>query len=767
MKICEFATTDDCRFFFVLSLIFFLTLFNAPSLQAQDNTAAINGYVRDATTGETLLGANVIIQLLNKGASTNTAGYYTIQNLEPGTYEGSCTYIGYKTYREEISLEAGESRRLDIEMEPQSQELGELVVQSEREEREKRSIGRAEIQTDMIQQMPSVLQSDVFRSAQLLPGVKAASDFSSRLYIRGGSSDQTLILLDQTKVYNPSHFFGFFSTFNPDAIKNVRLYKGGYPAKYGGRLGSVLAIYNKDGNRNNYHTGIQVGMLSSSIIHEGPYKHGSYMIAFRRSTLEPLLAGLRQTQDGIPNKFYFWDLNGKINLSASQDDKLSLSFYSGTDNVGIPFADDAQINLFYGNQTVSANWTRIITDNLFADLTVTGSRYFNEPTISIGGTGIRQDNEIYDLSVKGDLEYFYGDHEIDGGFWSGYMNFNYKDYFDGEQTFSQLLKSYYNQAYIQDRWQPNERWEVNGGLRLSHFSEGNYLRLAPRLSVDYQWLSNVRLQAAYGRYYQYLTLVTNEAFSGFDYWLTSDEGVPPSWGDQFILGAKTQPFEGYQLDGEIYYRTMHDLFQQDPFINNLAGKDYREIFRFGDGYAYGAEVQFQKQVGRLTGFLAYTFARTMRKFPGYNHSIENPGKARYYPPKYDRTHDVTMTLSYRLTDNWELSTVFNYATGQAYTRPLGYTETGGFPFGEDRRGQLLVGKVNAARLPPYHRVDLSATRDGTFFGMGSAEWKFQIINVYSRRNMWFYNYDLDERPIERSAVKLLPILPSVTYSVDF
>jgi hypothetical protein len=212
---------------------------------------------------------------------------------------------------------------------------------------------------------------------------------------------------------------------------------------------------------------------------------------------------------------------------------------------------------------------------------------------------------------------------------------------------------------------------------------------------------------------------------------------------------------------------MRDLFEQDPFVNNLAGKDYDQIFRFGKGYAYGLETQLQKQSGRLTGFASYTFSRTKRKFPGFNYPISDPSNARYYPPKYDRTHDITLSLTYQLSDRWEASTVFSYATGQAFTRPNGYTETGAFPFGDASRGQLTVGKVNAARLPPYHRLDLSATREGTFFGMGEAEWKFQLINVYSRRNIWFYNYDLEERPIERSTVQMLPILPSFTYSVDF
>ena len=749
------------------ALISFFFLF-ANLLHAQDG-ASVNGYITDAETGETLLTANIALVEVNRGTSSNTSGYYTITNIEPGTYTLAASYIGYRRFEREISLEPGENLRIDIEMIPEGVQLDAIVVESQSEREEQKNIGRAQVSTQLIKELPSVIEPDVFRSVQLLPGVKAASDFSSGLYVRGGSPDQTLILLDETTVYNPTHFFGFFSTFNPDAVKDVRLYKGGYPAKFGGRIGSVLTVFNKDGNRNETQGSVSLGLLASRASLEGPLGNGSWMLAIRRSTLEPVLAALRNSVDGVPDKFYFYDVNGKISNDITENDRLSLAFYTGNDNVSIPFQDDANINLKYGNQTISGQWRRIISENLFSFVTVTGSRYFNEPNFEIAGTPFERNNEIYDFSLKADFEYLPNErHTISAGLWAGNLLLTFRDRFDNQETFNNRISSQYLSAYLQDEWRPTEKWRINAGMRLNTFTEGEYIRLEPRLSTEYRPTDRIRLQAAYGRYYQYLTLITNEAFSGFDLWLTTDDGVSPAFGDQFVLGAKTVPFTGYGFDAEVYYRTMRDLFELDPFINDAAGLDYDELFRFGEGYAYGIELFFEKQRGPFTGFIGYTYGVTRRKFPGFNTPIlDDPTRARFYPPKYDRTHDVNITTSLRLTDRWSTNAVFSYATGQAYTQPLGRTEISGIPWDNDPRDIFTVGNVNASRLPSYHRLDLAFSRTGTFFGIGEAEWQIQIINVYSRRNVWFYNFDFDDNPIERQEVNLLPIIPSLSYTVNF
>ncbi len=737
------------------------------SLLAQQ--ASVSGYIKDANTGETLISANIALQEINKGTASNTLGYYSITNVEPGTYTLVCSYIGYERFQQEITLESGENLRLEVELNPESLDLGDIEVRSRVEEQEQKNIGRQQIKTEMIKELPSVFEADVFRSIQQLPGVKAASDFSSGLYIRGGSPDQTLILLDRTTVYNPSHFFGFFSTFNPDAIKDVRLYKGGYPAEYGGRLGSVLTIYNKDGNRNTTTGTATAGMLASRISVEGPYSKGSWMVAARRSTLEPLLAGLRQNNDNIPSKFYFYDFNGKVNFSASQNDQLALAFYAGQDRVTFPFAEDAEFNLDYGNQTLSGNWTHIFSENLFSNFVFTGSRYFNYPKFELGGTKFTRENNIYDFSIKSDLEYIPGDkHLIKTGIWAGNYTFKFRDTFDGSQTFRSRIQNQYASVYAQDEWRPSDQWVFTPGLRFNYFSDGDYYRLEPRFSMEYRPTDRIRLQAAYGRYNQFLTLITNEAFSGFDIWLTSAEGVNPAYGDQFVLGAKTLPFEGYGLDVEVYYRTMNDLFELDPFLPDVAGLLYEEMFRFGEGYAYGMEIFFEKRVGDFTGFIGYTLGYTWRKFPDFNTEItQGDQAARFYPPKYDRRNDINLVGNYQLSNRWKVTTSFNFATGQAYTEVLGRYTQRDLPFTNESRNVFTVGKVNASRLPNYHRMDISFARQGRFFNLGDSELQLQLINVYSRRNVWFYSFDFDENPVEVNEVNLLPILPSISYTVNF
>lgn len=751
----------------IKKILLFVALLTPISIFAQN--ASISGYVTDKSSRETLLSANVALLETNRGTTTNTLGYFSLTNLEPGTYTIACSYIGFELFRKTVTLSENETLRLDIELEPNVVTTEEIVVTSERITEEQKNIGTQDINTELITSLPKVFEADVFRSIQLLPGVKAASDFSSGLYIRGGSPDQTLILLDRNTVYNPSHFFGFFSTFNPDAIKDVRLYKGGYPAEYGGRLSSVLTIYNKDGNRNRTEGTATLGMLASRVSIEGPYKKGSWMFSARRSTLEPLLAALRQNNDNIPSSFYFLDFNGKVNFDATKNDKLSLAFYSGQDKVNFPFSDDAEFKLNYGNRTLSGNWTHIFNEKLFSNFVLTGSQYFNYPELELGGTPIERRNNIYDYSIKADLEYLPNEkHELAIGVWAGTLTIRLNDRFDNEPSFSSRSHSRYSSVYLSDTWRPTEKWKIVSGLRSSYLSDGNYFRLEPRLSLEYKANDRIRLQTAYGRYNQYLTLITNEAFSGFDVWLTADDGVKPAYGDQFIIGAKTVPFEGFGFDIELYYRTMNDIFELDPFLQDISGLDYPDLFRIGNGDAYGAEFFFEKRAGNLSGFIGYTFAYTWKKFTDYNNGIDNPdGSGRKYPPKYDRRNDLNVVLSYQLSRKWKTTMSFNYATGQAYTEVLGQYSANNTPWANDQLNTFTVGKINASRLPPYHRMDISFSRLGTFFGLGNAEWQFQIINVYSRRNIWFYNFDFDENPVERTEVPLLPLLPTISYTVNF
>lgn len=746
-----------------IALLTLCLVFSSSQAFAQTE-ASLNGFVKDATSGETLLFANVVLIGTSQGTATNNTGYYTLTGLAPGTYEVVCSYIGFREFRMEVELVAGENRRLDINLIPDNVLLEGVEVTAEKElEEEIRNIGVNQLDIAAVQRLPTILEPDVFRSLQLLPGVKAASDYSSGLYIRGGSPDQTLILLDRTTVYNPSHFFGFFSTFNPDAIKDVRLYKGAYPAEFGGRLGSVVDIYNKDGNRVETQGGLSLGLLASRAYVEGPYSKGSWMFAVRRSTLEPVLAALRSADvDGIPNSFYFVDLNGKVNFDLSENDRFSVAFYGGTDQLDLPLFDDASIDLSYGNRTLSSNWTHIFSQRLFSNFTFTYSRYFNEPNFNFAGTQFNRTNNVWDISAKGDFEFIPNDqHSIAVGFWGGLFTFRLRDMFDNEEGLTERTQSPYAAFYVEETYKPRPDIKIEIGLRANYFEQGNYLRFEPRLSVEHRPNSTTRLQFGYGRYNQFLTLITSELFTGFDLWLTTDEGVRPALGDQFVAGVKSSLTEEWNLDLEVYYRTMRELFQLNPFLPDAAGLDYPELFSFGDGFAYGSEVLLQKNEGRLNGFVGYTLSFTKRR-------IEEVNNFEYFSPKYDRRHELNIVLNYDLSSKWRLTSVWNLSSGQAYTEPSGQYKLIDNPIGVDVR-DVLISPFNSARLPAYHRLDIGFSRLGKFFKFAESELQVQLINAYSRKNIWFYFFEFNEdNTVERNEIPQIPVpIPNISFTLRF
>ena len=748
-----------------------------PSPILAQESASLRGYVRDASTGETLLQANVLVQGSGQGTATNNAGYYTLRGIEPGTHVVLFSFVGFQAQQKTVTLEAGEERRLDVELTPAELETDEVVITGEGNNEEiERQIGTDRLSTAAITELPSVLQPDVFRSLSLLPGVTTASDYSSNLYIRGGGPDQTLVLLDGTTVYNPTHFFGFFSTFNPDAIKDVQLYKGAYPAKYGGRLGSVVSIYNKDGNRRETTGGLSVGLLASRAYVEGPYggsdedPAGSYMVAVRRSTLEPVLAALRSADtDGIPDSFSFYDINAKVNYSAGPNDKLALSFYGGQDFLVIGPQEDSQFDVSYGNQTVSADWTHLFGDRVFSTVTLTGSRYRSSPIANLAGTQFVQENGVDDLSLNADVEYTPNEqHTVESGLRASTLAFELTSTFDGTTTFDQRITGQRVALYVQDTYEPSSNWPLKGGLRGTYFSRGNFWRFSPRLSVDYDLTSDVQLQAAYGRYHQFLTLETSQLFTAFDTWLMADAGVPPSHSDQVAVGVKAALGADWQLEVEGYGRTMRGLFEQDPFLPDNAGIPYPERFHFGDGRAYGAEVLLRRQKGTLNGFLSYTLGRTERRFPNVN--LSESGEPQYYSPNYDRTHSLTLAANYELTDHWRLSSTFNYNTGKPYTEPKLRYELVNDPFQAPTEARnVLVSPFNNARLPPYHRLDLGVARTGRLFGVADYELQMQVINAYARRNVWFYQYESTSNgTLDRSEVPQIPVpIPNLSLSLTF
>ena len=333
--------------------------------------------------------------------------------------------------------------------------------------------------------------------------------------------------------------------------------------------------------------------------------------------------------------------------------------------------------------------------------------------------------------------------------------------FDGQQGYSPDRRPVYGAAYVQDTYRPTERWTLTGGLRVNHYSTGGNWQLAPRLSVEHRLTPDVRLQASYGRYSQYLTLVSSELFSAFDFWLTTGDGVPPSYGDQFVTGIKTQPLGNLRIDAELYYRTMRDLFELDRRISDYAGLPYAQTMLAGEGYAYGAELKVERPAGRLNGFIGYTLGRTERRFEGFEDFA-------FYPPRYDRTHDLTAVLNYDFAASWRATAVFSYATGQAYTEPTGQYTLLDSPY-TGGSVDVFVSDFNQARLPAYHRLDVGVRKAGSFFGIGRYELQMQLVNAYGQRNIWFYLFETeDDNTISRQAVPQIPVpLPNIALTLDF
>jgi hypothetical protein len=352
----------------------------------------------------------------------------------------------------------------------------------------------------------------------------------------------------------------------------------------------------------------------------------------------------------------------------------------------------------------------------------------------------------------------------------GLFTFRLRDRFDNQETFSERTRAPYGSLYLQHTLRPTPQWRLQGGFRANYFGEGNYLRLEPRLSLEHRPADNLRLQLGYGRYYQFLTLITNEAFSGFDVWLTTGSGVQPAFGDQFVAGVKNTLREGLNLDIEVYYRTMNRLFELDPFVGDAAGLDYEELFHFGKGYAYGTEVLLEKTRGRLNGFIGYTLGVTRRRFPQLN-------DYEYYPPKYDRLHDANLVVNYDGVRFWRIckaerpcrvTSVFTYGTGQAYTNPDRSFKLVDNPFGNTVL-DVTVGPFNAARLPAYHRLDVGISKLGRFFGFADYELQLQVINVYARKNLWSVFIEFEEdNTVKRTEIPQIPVpIPNIAFTLRF
>ncbi len=753
----------------------------------------VSGYIKDQSSGETLIGANIInIDNPIQGTSTNTYGFYSL-SLPEGKYNINVSYLGFQSQSFQVDL--NKNLNFNVEM-SEGVAMEEIVVTSDREQRkanvESTQLGKIDIPMESVKKLPALFgEVDILKVLQLLPGVLSSGEGASGFYVRGGGPDQNLVLLDEAVVYNSGHLLGFFSVFNADAIKNTSLIKGGMPANYGGRVSSVLDIQMKEGNNKKYRAEGGIGIISSRLMVEGPIvkDKSSFMISGRRTYALDLAQPALKGGDFEGTNYYFYDLNTKWNYTFSKKDRLYLSTYFGRDV--LVFAQpkrDFSFELPYGNSTGTLRWNHLFSDKLFSNL----SLVYNDYQFEFKG---RQEDFVFNLfsgikdwNGKFDFDYFYNNkHSIKFG-----ANYTFHTLTpstasasNGEVDFDTNFKPKYAHEtgiYILDDIKFNKNFSLNVGARFSAFTQmgpytstitgeqfgkgdavKTYTGLEPRVSFKWSLANSTSLKGGVTRAYQFLHLVSNSSSTlPADVWVASSELVKPQIGLQYALGLfKNFDEDNYETSIEVYYKDLkNQIDYSDSYVNDIT-KEVENSFVFGKGRAYGAEFFLKKSTGRLNGWIGYTLSRTERSFP----DIEN---ARWYPASYDKTHDLSIVANYELSKKWDIGGVFIYGTGKLFTPNNGF-------FFIDQSINLFYGPRNSARLDAYHRLDLSATytRHPDSKRKWKGSWTFSVYNTYNRKNPFFINYDTNvdfntgETTIEGSKITIFPVIPSITYNFKF
>ena len=759
----------------------------------------ISGYIQESTSGENLIGVSIYNKDNYKGTSSNQYGFYSL-TMEEGNYAIIYSFIGYKSITKNITLD--KDIRLNIELSSDAILTEEVIVTGERLDKNVSSsnMSQSKIEVNNIKQLPVILgEIDVLKSAQLLPGIQSGGEGSSGLYVRGGGPDQNLILLDEAVVYNAAHLFGFFSVFNADAIKDINIIKGGMPAEYGGRLSSVLDITMKDGNNKEYEADGGIGLLSSRLTIQGPVQKNksSFIVSGRRTYIDVLTKPfIAEDAPFNGSGYYFYDLTTKINYRISDKDRLYLSGYFGRDVFDFSNSDNGiAIKIPWGNATTSLRWNHLFNDKLFMNTSLIFSDYRFEFNIGQQEFELKIFSGINDWNTKVDFLYQPNPrHTIKFG-----TNYTYHEFTpgnasgrSGDVTFEpdEIYKQYSNEGaiYLSDDFEVSESLKIHAGLRYSSFqhsgyisfrdylknevtgSDDNYRHIEPRLSLRYKLTPTSSIKTAYTQNYQYIHLATTSSVSlPTDLWIPSSAGIEPKFADQFALGYfKNLNDNMYETSIEAYYKEMTNLIEYKegvlPEDNTNSSSD--DAFAFGDGESYGVELLIKKTKGKTTGWIGYTLSKTTRFFDDVNNGVA-------FPAKYDRRHDLSITATHKLSEEWTLSGVFVYATGNSITLP-----TERYLIGDNIYTEYT--SRNGFRMEPYHRLDIGATytpkkKNKKF----QSSWNFSIYNVYSRKNPYFIYFALETPDGQDGSIQegnltpkayqvsIFPILPSITWNFNF
>lgn len=738
----------------------------------------ISGYISDATSGERLRNASVIITNKNAGTTSNEYGFFSI-TLPSDSIDLVITYSGKTSFASNFFLK--EDVQLDVKLESLSN-LNEVVVTSKKSAIQNQTqMSKISIPVETIKSLPRFLgEVDIMRAIQMLPGIQAGSEGQSGIYVRGGGPDQNLILLDGVPVYNASHLFGFFSVFNADAVKSVDVIKGGFPARYGGRLSSVVDIQMKEGANDKLHGEGGIGLIASRLTLEGPFKKGkesSFMISGRRTYIDLLaMPFILASTEGVKTGYFFYDLNAKANFKLNDKNHLYLSGYLGNDKFYANESYDGskfKNNLHWGNATTVARWNHLFNKKTFGNLTASYTRYLFDISSEEKNSGnqnfyLHYFSGINDLSVKYDLDYLPNpNHFLKAGVSTIFHTFKpgafqQKDQ-SGGYTWDTTLgqgkihtKEY--EAYIEDDIKLSNKVKLNAGLHFTLYQSGNktYSSLQPRFSTRYLLTPQFSIKASYARMNQYIHLLSNSGIGlPTDLWVPVTPRVPPQVADQLAAGLAYSLHNKYEFSVEAYYKKMNNVLEYKEGSSYISPfTSWEDNVTVGKGDSYGAEFFAQRQKGKLTGMLGYTLSWTNRIFDELNFG-------KKFPYRYDRRHDFKIAGVYKISERIELSTEFVYGTGQAITLPEQVYQT---PGGNEIE---VNGGRNAYRMPAYHRMDFAAS-----FSKQKKRhmrtWVFSIYNVYNRKNSFYIYRDtrMNGDPVFKS-VSVFPILPSFSYQFKF
>ncbi|MDH3648661.1 MAG: TonB-dependent receptor [Saprospiraceae bacterium] len=767
-----------------------LLLLSSLTTIAYAQFSTVSGTIKDQASGEQLIGASVHWLNDSTGTTTNEYGFYSLRVSSQDSVHLQISYIGYTTL--EVSILAGKDVALDLHLIPDEINLDEVLVTSDsyRERLRSTEMSVEGISTREAKILPALLgEVDIIKTIQLKPGISSGSEGSSGLYVRGGGADQNLIILDEAIVYNANHLFGFFSTFSADAIKDVKVYKGGFPSQYGGRLSSVIDVKLKEGNNQRFSGTGGLGLISSRLTLEGPITKdkSSFIVSGRRTYVDLITNAVNRSNvdkesfNPIP-AYSFYDLNAKVNFKLGERDHLYLSGYFGRDLFA--FSDDNfDFDFNWGNGTGTVRWNHQFNPRLFSNTTFTYSQYHYRISNRVTGFSFNLSSQIRDVNFKTDLYYAVNNnhtlrmglqatsHRFDvgrlkAGSDDGTVSFSAGQKFDGTEF----------GLYVSDEAVISQELKVTSGLRLSAFSNKGetYFSLEPRVAARLLVSDRTAVKLSYARMKQYVHLVSNSGLAlPTDIWYPSTRNVKPEVADQIAVGYSYLLGKHFLLTNEYYYKFLDHQIEFKDHANLFANDDLEQEFRFGDGFAYGMELGLEKKAGRFTGWLGYTLAYIRKG------GFEDIQDGDYFPPSHDRRHDLSMVAMFQLNRRFTVTSTFVYGSGDIGWLPLGRYIFQDVPGAEFQAVVPVYGDRNSFRLPPYHRMDLGLVIN-FFPNWGHQDLTISIYNLYDRRNPYFLFLDADTETLRQGnidievptgiaakQVSLFPILPSVTWNFKF